>query len=836
MFVQSRPAKAVVFQDREYTYDQLLQYSRRYSKFFSQSSPEKVMIFAENSPEWIFSFFGIVRSGAISVPVDVQSTVKDVAYILADCKPEIIFTTEAHLDLVNEACAQSQHQCKIVTAADVDVSGIENEMVTDIAIADKNRVAVIVYTSGTTGSPKGVMLSYKNLLFNVDAVSKGVPYFVKDQHVLILLPLHHVLPLVGTLIAPLYVGGCVYIAEGMNAESIIKTLNQGQINMFVGVPRLYELLVNGIMSKVNSSAIARGMFKTAKAIHSRRLSKVLFRSVQKKFGGHIDYLISGGAALPVHVSETLQTLGFTVCEGYGMSECAPMITFPRPWNLNTGYAGEPLVDEEVMIDENGEVCVKGDNVMIGYYNRPEETAAIIRDGWLHTGDTGILNEKGLKLTGRIKEIIVTPNGKNINPEEVETELVKTHGQYIKEVGVFMKDDILQCIIVPNLTNLREKSIENLEDVLKEEIGQFNQTMEQYKRIKKIHITSEELPKTRMMKLQRFKLADLIQEKKREEVADTKERSKIYLMLQQFIETETKHQAGENDHFEIDLAIDSLCKVTLLSFIEEHFGISMDESQIDKMDTLALLSAYVEENSKFCKEKGNSFSWKEVLAHGKSKLKIRRSFLIQPIVSHTVKVLMHIAYRYRKDHKEELPQGPCIIVANHRSALDGFFITSKMRWRAVRDTFFFAKEKHLHSRFAHFMARKNNVILMDINKNVRESILQLSEVLKSGKNVIIFPEGTRSKDNKLNTFKDMFAILSKELNVPVIPIAISGSERAVYNHIYLPRPFAKVTVSFLDTIYPQNISADDIRKCVVEQISQCLEKCENGVRNIRGKSK
>ena len=159
---------------------------------------------------------------------------------------------------------------------------------------------------------------------------------------------------------------------------------------------------------------------------------MLFGKVHKKFGGHIDYLVSGGAALPPDIGSIFKTLGFTVLEGYGMTETAPMISFTRPWNVQVGYAGEPVPDVEVRIAENGEVCVRGDNVMQGYYNRPEETADIMRDGWLHTGDTGELSPtKGLKLTGRIKEIIVTPNGKNINPEELE-HAVLHHTPLIKE--------------------------------------------------------------------------------------------------------------------------------------------------------------------------------------------------------------------------------------------------------------------------------------------------------------------------------------------------------------------------------------------------------------------
>ena len=282
-------------------------------------------------------------------------------------------------------------------------------------------------------------------------------------------------------------------------------------------------------------------------------------------------------------------------------------------------------------------------------------------------------------------------------------------------------------------------------------------------------------------------------------------------------------AKENDHFEIDLAIDSLGKIALLTFVEQNFKVPITEAQVDEINTLGKLSTYIEQH----KTEGTvntNISWKEILSTKKYNTKIPKAGIIQAICSHLVRFLMNAVYmfNYRKHGKFEMPKQPCIIVANHRSALDGYFITSKLRPRVVKNTFFFAKEKHLHSKFAHFMARKNNVILMDINKNVRDSLQQMAAVLQKGKNVIIFPEGTRSVDNKLNTFKDSFAILSKELNIPVIPVAISGSERAVFKKFNIPRPFAKISVDFLSPVVPKkNSTIEEIKNNVVMQITKKL---------------
>ncbi|MCQ2959617.1 MAG: AMP-binding protein [Bacteroidales bacterium] len=816
IILKSSDQKAIVYKDKEYTYNQLLQYSKQYAETFCKDkTPEKILLFAENSPEWIFAFFAAFKCGATVVPVDAQSTSSELAYIISDCNPDIIFTSTEKLPIVNEAQTSSLSQ-KVLLSEDFILE--DKQEYEDITVEDFEKTMVIIYTSGTTGSPKGVMLTWKNIYCNISSVSEKIEIFNAKRNVMILLPLHHVFPLIGSLIAPLYVGATVYIAESLTAESILGTLTRGKIAIFIGVPRLYEILANGISSKINSSFVTRALFNIAKLINSQRFSKMIFGQVHKKFGGNMDYLVSGGASLPVEIGSFFKTLGFNVMEGYGMTETAPMISFPRPWNIRIGYAGEPLPDIEVKIDENGEVCVKGDNVMKGYYNRPEETAQIIRDGWLHTGDIGEIDKGSIKITGRLKDIIVTANGKNINPEELEFAILNQTNK-IKELGIFLKDSVLQCIIVPNMNEVRDNS-EDLQETFKKEIEQFNLTVAPYKRIKQFHLYSGELPRTRLMKVQRFKLAGLATVEKTEEKEDDANRSAVFISLKKYVESSLEKRVRSTDHFEIDLAMDSLERVALLAFIEESFGICMNEMQLDTYNNLEKLSEYVENNNSECSNI-ESVSWKEILS-SKINFTIPKNRFIQAFCSRIVKVLMHIVYKYKKHGNFEMPNQPCIIVANHRSALDGYFITSKLKQKIVKNTFFFAKEKHLRSKFAHFMANKNNVILMDKNKNVRESLQQMAAVLKNGKNVVIFPEGTRSLDKKLLAFKDSFAILSKELNVPVVPVAIEGSERAVFNKILLPRPFAKISVDFLRPVYPQEFSVAEIKKHVRTTISNKLK--------------
>ena len=815
MLIAKKDKLAITFKDDKYTYEQLLRYSQLYAdKFSLECKPGKILICAQNSPEWCFAFYGAMRCKSIVVPLDAQSTKKEIEYVINDCRPDIVFISDDKKEMFAD---MNLHDARLMTKDDVVLFDDKNIPATDIPLGNLEDVMLINYTSGTTGNPKGVMLTYKNVMFNIDSVSKQVPIFQEDSNVMVLLPLHHILPLLGSLVAPLYMGGTLHIAEAMNAESIIKTLNAGKVSIIIGVPRLYDMLVKGIMSKINASFVTRLLYKITKLIGSDAVSRVIFSSVHKKFGGHLKYLVSGGAALSVETATILKTLGLYVLEGYGMTETAPMISFTRPGRRKVGYAGELLPNIEAKIAENGEICVKGDNVMKGYYKREEETAQIIKDGWLHTGDMGILDKYGLKITGRIKEIIVTSNGKNINPELLEKEFLN-ESKYVHEIGIFLSGDILHAAIRPEMTAVRQSSLDDMDALIKSEVERFNAEQPQYKRIKQYHIMSEELPKTRLGKVQRFLLPHLIDKPKTHTEQESLEgKSEVYKMLKAFVEDETKTIANENDHFEIDLSMDSLSKVSLLAYIENTFGINMNEEQMENLNTLAKLTDYIEKNEHTFNT--TNITWKDILAT-KVDVKLEKPGITQWCTYTFTKILFSICYRFRFKGNKKLPNSPCIIVANHRCAIDGFLITYNFSRKENKDIFFFAKEKHWRTKIAQFFARKNNIILMDINKNVRQSLQEMCAVLKKGKNIVIFPEGTRSRDNKMKKFKETFAILSKELNVPIISVAIAGSESACYGGSIIPKFWKKIDIEVLEPVMP---SADQSVESLRDKVAALIEK-------------
>ena len=821
MIIQ-RDKTAIVYKGRNYSYTQLLQLSLRYKEEIEKCANgielKNILIFSENSPEYIFTIYAILRIGAVVVPVDVTSTEKELKYIIKDNLPQVIFVSSDKYEFMTDVVKLIENYSPVILVLeDVDVSGVEKMPIVEIPLKTDDTPVSIIYTSGTTGSPKGVILSYKNYWSNIDGVVNEFPIYNINSRVLLILPLHHVFPFAGSILAPIYAGATIYVIENLMPETIMRTLQEGRITSMIGVPRLYESFAKGIMGKINASLPAKLIYKLASAIGSQKFSRLVFKSVHEKFGGHMEYFVSGGAALPIETGKIFKALGFYVLEGFGMTECAPMIAFTRPGEWKIGYCGRALRGAEVRIEENGEVSVRGNNVMLGYYNRPEETAQIMRGGWLHTGDTGILHPKyGVKITGRIKEIIVTSNGKNINPVEIENSITQT-SVAIKELAVFLHEDVLQAIIFPDMNTVRSNTGITIEDTVRPEIEEYNRNAMSYKRIKRFHIVSHELPKTRLSKIQRFKLHELINlDKKVVEKEDLSNRNETYLILKQLIDDETGMDAKANDHLEIDLSLDSLGRISLIASIEEKFGVEIKETEFDALSTLEILSQYVEKNSSEIKE--SSVSWKEIFEHSDPNVKLPKSGCLHWFLHNFIKTVFHIFYNYKSSGKDNIPNTPCIFVANHVSTYDGVFVSSKLRWSTMKKTFFFAKDKHFKSSVSQFVAKRNNIILMDINSNVRSSLQQMYQVLKKGNSIIIFPEGTRSKSGEMKDFKDSFAILSQALNIPVVPVAIEGAEST--NKMAIPNSFSRIKIHFLAANYP---SINQTAKEFKEQVSAIIAK-------------
>jgi len=816
MIVNAGEKTAVTCGEKKISYKTLKQNIATFSKLLEGETINRIAIFSENQVGWIYSFYAGWYNNATVVPIDFMSSEDEVAYILHDCFPEIIFTSKEKQELIKLAIAKAGIKTKVLVIEECIELPIEKETVLPEIDTNTDKTAVIIYTSGTTGSPKGVMLSYQNLMANVDAVSNQINIYTSNDVVMMLLPMHHIFPLLGTMIAPLFVGGTIALSPSMASEDIMKTLQDNKVSIIIGVPRLYAAIRKGIRTKIDKSPIARALFSLAKTVNSKAFSKKLFNSAHQKFGGAVKYMVCGGAALDPEVGGDFKTLGFEVLEGFGMTEAAPMITFTRPGRVRIGSPGEVLPVAQVEI-RDGEIVAKGPNIMQGYFNRPEETAEVLKDGWLYTGDLGRLDEDGyLYITGRKKEIIVLSNGKNINPSEIEAK-IENKAACVSEIGVYADLDQLKATIVPNKSDFIGLNTTQIEEKLKwEVIDVYNQTVSPYKKIMHFNVTDTELPRTRLGKLQRFKLAEFGASKEENKEQEIEQISlEEYKIVADFITSEKNCNVRPNDHIEFDLAMDSLDKVGLLVFIQSSFGMEMEVEQLVRFDSVLKLSEHIaEKRTKMTIEKIN---WSKILKE-KVSLQLPRTWFTGTLFLKVSKYFFHLYFRFKGKGANNIPDGPCIIAPNHQSYFDGLFVASWLKNKMVRNTYFYAKEKHIKSRFLKYFANRHHIIIMDLNKDLKESIQKMGEALKKQKKLIIFPEGTRSFDGQLGEFKKTFAILSRELNVPIVPVSIKGAVNALPRGSKFPRPFKKVSVEFLKPVYPSGESYENITELVYNSIS------------------
>ncbi len=809
---------AIVSGTDKISYREFFEKINSFAKLFAGKKYSMTAVYSENRPEWMYSFYSGWKNSCTVVTVDHMASVSDVSYILNDSKPGLIFysnSTKKNFEKVKE---KLEYEIDSINLDEVKLKKADGELKLS-ADRDLDKTAVIIYTSGTTGNPKGVMLSYRNLIANIDGVTKNVPIFTPDKQTLVLLPLHHVFPLAGTMIVPLASGGSIAMAPSMNSDDVKKTLKDNQVNIMVGVPRFYELLYKGIKTKIDSSLIARLLYNLVKRTGSRKLGKRIFKKVHQGLGGYLETMVSGGAALNPEVGGFFNSLGFDMLEGFGMTEAAPMITFTRPGKIVLGSPGQALPGVEIRIVD-GEVTAKGPNIMKGYYNRPEETAEILKDGWLYTGDLGTLDEKGfLRITGRKKEIIVLSNGKNINPVELELKLEKFK-PFVKEAAVLMHNDRLHALIVPDSDAFSAKGIKDINEYIRTEIlPVFNKEQSSYKKITQFTIIKDDIPRTRLSKIQRFKLSELIEnaggQKKAVDHPDTKE----YKAVRDFLEKQHGVNVYPDHNIDYDLGLDSLGKIGFLSFIEQTFGVKIDEEKLPHFTSVKEIAEHIRNTKLWHKE--DFINWTAALKE-KVHVKLPKSWFTQNLFKSISKRILKLYFKFETRNCGNLPEAPFIIAPNHQSFIDGLFVASCISRSVMKNTYFYAKKKHVSNWFLKFLAKKNNVIVMDIDKDVRGSIQKMAEVLKSGKNMIIFPEGTRSKDGTLGEFKQTFAILSRELNVPVVPVVINGAHKALPSGSIFPKISAKVSVEFLDPVSPGEMSVEDIAAKVKSMISYRLE--------------
>lgn len=826
-FVTDFNKEAVFYKNKEYSYKDIIRTAKYFSSLIEMKKNEdKAVIFMENRPEFICSFFGIWNSHGVPVNIDAGYTAEELEYILTDAEPKYIFTSEKNLKTAEEAVKLSGKEIKIINVDTLSIP--ENFEVDEYVIysPETEDTGVLLYTSGTTGKPKGVVLTFDNLMSNVDAITE-IKLATPQDRVLALLPYHHVLPLSINLLMAIHIGTLIVINDELSAQAIQEALKKYKITIVVGVPRLWEMIHKGIMTKIKANSMALKMFNICKKVNSQTLSRIVFKKVHEGLGGNIRFLVSGGAKIEPSILEDFKTLGIKVLEGYGLTETSPIIAFNRPDDIHIGTVGTTIPGVSAKLADDGEIIVKGRNVMKGYYKKPAATQEVIDDrGWFHTGDLGKIEDGYISIVGRKKEMIVLSNGKNINPADIENEIFKGT-DLIHDIAVVEHNNHLLALVYPDFDKVKERKITNITETLKWEIiDSYNVKAPAYRKILEIKIVKEELPKTKLGKLRRFMLKDVIknldkpkaEEKKNEIKIDKSDKeygTKEFQALSDYMKKEHDLEITPDSHIEIDLGLDSLDVVEMNAFIEKTFDFSVNEDEAGGIKVIRDICEYIRVHSNAYHSE--SVNWGDIL-NERVDYKLPKSWAVGLFRILTAPIFKFYL-KLTKKGQEKISSEPRIYVLNHESFADAFALGHMFTYKQAKDVYFFAIKKHFEKPVRRFFADNGNIVLVDINKNLKESLQIAAEVLKENKSLVIFPEGARTRDGEIHDFKKFFAILSKELNIPVTVMGIKGFYESMPFGSSFPRS-GSVEIEVLGDIIPEKISVEEIveksRNLIVER--------------------
>jgi long-chain acyl-CoA synthetase len=789
---------------------------------------DKIAILLDNRPEWPLVFFAAVSIGAVSVPIDPESSPEEIENILRHSGCKIVYTGGgAILDKILASNAASS--AKIISVdSDEFKNALNFERMSDVEEEIfPSDLACILYTSGTTDEAKGVMLSHENLVSNSESLDR-LALFKHGESVISILPLHHTYPLMITLILPLLYGGRIIYPGTIRAEALFKAMKETNPVFFVGVPQIFHLFYQHTRERLRKIPWPLSVFfdiliDCLYAVRNKtgiNLSRFLLWGLHRRFGSRLRLFINGGAKLNEDAEKSLIKFGFTLVNGYGLTETSPVLTLTPVKKPKIGSAGLPIPGVEVRIegkDESGsgEVIARGPNIMKGYYKRDDLTAQVMRDGWFHTGDLGYIDEDGyLFLTGRSKELIVLSSGLNINAEEIEEAYLKHTPA--KEMCVFEVPDrkgredglMLWAVLVPDLEVFKKYGEVNLRAVIKERLDNVSRNLSPHKRIKGFSITLKKLPRTPLGKIKRFVVKDMyMPEIAREKGAfGAKELSREDLELMEenaaqkiinYLKKETKvKDIVPGDSLELDLGVDSLGRIELASGLEKVFNTKIEDEIIGKSFTVRDLIIGIRSLPKEGGEApgtreekvvDESDYWKSIFQVLPKKENLEKIDLKPGLGSWLAGfffisfhyMLFKIFYDLKVEGRGNFPKrGPYILYANHTSYFDGFLIAASLPRFPRLDLFFLGFRAYLTVPIIRNLIKIGRVVPIDFSSHLLDALRSCYYVLKNGKSLCIFPEGLRTLDGNINEFKRGFGILVKEAEpVSVVPIILEGSFEA-----------------------------------------------------------
>jgi long-chain acyl-CoA synthetase len=767
---------------------------------------DRCAILADNGPAWCAAYLGILRLGAVAVPLDTNYSPAQVATIVRDAAPRVVFAGSRLAAVAREALAGFPD----VALLDLDVSPTGDARAALPDVSDRAEdPAVILYTSGTTADPKGVVLSHGNLLAERDAALTVVSVSEHDS-VLGVLPLFHALAQLANLLLPFAVGARVVFLETVNSTELVRALADHRVTVFACVPQFFYLIHERVMREVDRAGMLRRVvfrMLLAGAFRLRRagvnIGPLLFRRVHAVMGPQIRLFVTGGSKFDPSVGRDLYALGFTILQAYGLTETSGAATITRPDEAHLDTAGRALPGQEVSVRPSedpsldGEIAIRGPIVMQCYFNRPDATAAVMRDGWFLTGDLGRLDAQGrLTITGRKKEVIVLASGKNVYPEEIEAHY--TQSEYIKEicvVGITREDEPtterLFGVVVPELQLMRERRIANAGDLLRFEMEGHSVHLPPHKRILGYEVSFEPLPRTTTGKLKRHEIRGrLVRASRETDAADADVSvhgawagdSHAMAAVAVIVRRAKGAAVAPRSNLELDLGLDSMERVELITELEQRFATRVPEDVAACIMTVGeLVDAFRQDARTPTTHAPAEDSWAVLLRDLPSPsdpvlgslLDHRR--LAVPLLFVLTRLFRLLMPRLEVSGLGELPtRGPYILTPNHQAYLDPFLICSVLPYRVFRQLFFVGAAEYFQTPLTRWLARQCNCVAVDPDANLVPAMKAGAFGLHHGKILMLFPEGERSIDGTVKRFKKGAAILSRHLEVPVVPVAIRGA--------------------------------------------------------------
>ena len=815
-------ADHTLFANGNITYRETWDLVRGRGAFFISKGYKKgdvIAILAANSPDWCITFMAITAIGAIALPMDVNLPREQHISMLKAVKAKAICVSEEFKDRKGFVPVHLIAPGKSLA----DISLFKGAKVPD------NYTASLLFTSGTTGTPKIVTLTHRNFIRTAIAIDEFETHYEETQ--LVILPLFHVYAFVATFLAPLFSNSTMVFQTSLKGPDIMKSLQEYPITVFPAAPIMWELFFDAIVNKVKSESMAKYRFFMFMANNAPLLKAVglgfpvrkVFAPVHDVFGHKHKFFISGGAPMKREYFRWFKNMGFNIMEGYGLTETTGPIAIPFYQEGKAGWVGPPVRGNEVKIadmneDGIGEICFRGDSVSPGYYKNPAATkAAYDSEGFFHTGDLGRLDKNGhISITGRLKNVIVLDSGKNVYPEELE--FYYRDSQLISEIAVIGRRidgrETLYAVIVPS------KRVDDIYRQIRGDMSRLNSGLPEYKRVKNFALSFDPLPRNSTRKLLYRDVISMLDggfyQTHEEDSAvlrsvlagrDPSEERIIELLKKRFKTKELFVSATM-----ADFSIDSLGFIDLCVYLEENLSISIDVDQMKKRETLGDMVQYLAG----CEKTQGSSIDERITA---SPIEKKAYPFFNPL-HHVVLGFLHFVsrrcWKLHVENAELLDLDNTIIIGNHTSYLDVIWIGVNIPPGKRNNVYAAGKGELGFLRYVFPM-----IPMLSIEENNTFKSLKINaDILRQNKSLIIFPEGGRSADGTLQTMKNGTAYLAKKLNKKIVPVRIDGAFEIWPKGRLFPRIFtshrAKLIVK--PALNPENYkSVDDLNKAIAKSL-------------------